>query len=64
MYKKKNVAHGGNARQSLMDALVDIASFNKKNSKYMHIKSISELTSALIIYNFQRFCSEVSTQLG
>lgn len=37
MYKKKNVAHGGNTRQSLMDALVDIASFNQKKSKYMHI---------------------------
>lgn len=26
---KDNVAHGGNARQSLMHALVDVASFNK-----------------------------------
>lgn len=39
-----NVAHGGSARQSLMDALVDIASFNKKNKiKYMHIKPLFQI---------------------
>lgn len=37
-----NVAHGGYARQSLMDALVGAASINT-NSKYMHIKPLFQI---------------------
>lgn len=44
MCKEDNddVAHGGYARWSLMDALVGTASFNK-NSKYMHIKPLFQI---------------------